>query len=203
MSPRWLTDWLPLDPEPRFTLIVTHQQAKWYTHRHHDSSKADHQRPKNGQWPSSWHSPPPPSKQLEESSRSWAHEITQPIKASHITFWGHSCLLRWPTLSAECVSLQINPLLTYHLVSHWIFFYDETLKTWASSRPWVLTEFQSWLSGFEFWHMGSSPDLRCMGRLMLPWAVGECWAIAAQSRHRWQRQNSQTELGPLPQSSWC
>ena len=38
-------DWLPLDLERYHKLIVTHQQAKRRTHRHHDSSEADHKRP--------------------------------------------------------------------------------------------------------------------------------------------------------------
>ena len=39
---------LPLDLEPQYTFIVTLQQAKWYTHRHHDSSKVDHKGKKVG-----------------------------------------------------------------------------------------------------------------------------------------------------------
>ena len=31
MGPRWWTSWLPLDLEPQYMLIVTHQQAKWHT----------------------------------------------------------------------------------------------------------------------------------------------------------------------------
>ena len=39
-----LSDWTELnwDLEPQYTLIVTHQQAKWHTHGHHDCSKANH-----------------------------------------------------------------------------------------------------------------------------------------------------------------
>ena len=42
---KMVDDWLPLDLECYYKLIVTHQQAKWRTHRHHDSSEADHKRP--------------------------------------------------------------------------------------------------------------------------------------------------------------
>ena len=31
--------------------------AKWHTHQCHDNSKADHKRPKSGQWTNSWKSP--------------------------------------------------------------------------------------------------------------------------------------------------
>ena len=50
--------WLDLDPQ--YTLIITYQQAKWHSQRHHDSSKVDHQRPKIGWWPNPWESPPLP-----------------------------------------------------------------------------------------------------------------------------------------------
>ena len=43
--------WLPLELEPQYTLIVTHQQAKWHTRRCHDSSKADHRGQKVGGGP--------------------------------------------------------------------------------------------------------------------------------------------------------
>ena len=50
ITPRWMSQ-LPLDLEPQYTFIVTHQQAKWYTHRHHDSSKVDHKGKKVGSGP--------------------------------------------------------------------------------------------------------------------------------------------------------
>ena len=52
MGPRWWTSQLPLHLEPQYTLTVIHQQAKWHTHRHHDSSKADHKDQKLGGWAS-------------------------------------------------------------------------------------------------------------------------------------------------------
>ena len=42
MGPRWQMSPLPLDPEPQYMLIVTHQQTKCNAHGHHDSSKVDH-----------------------------------------------------------------------------------------------------------------------------------------------------------------
>ena len=48
MGPRWWTSWLPLDLEPQYMLIITHQQAKWHTHRCHDSSKTNHKDQKLG-----------------------------------------------------------------------------------------------------------------------------------------------------------
>ena len=65
--PRCQTSWFQLDLNPQYMLTVTHQQAKWLTQRHHDSSKADHKRPKSGSGPipgnlsptkNSWNNPP-------------------------------------------------------------------------------------------------------------------------------------------------
>ena len=69
--------------------------AKWHTHRRHDSSEADHKRPKSGQWPKALKSPPLPP-------NSWTnpplvYEITQPLKINHPIFEGLSHLLRWTT----------------------------------------------------------------------------------------------------------
>ena len=52
--------WLPLDLGPRNMLTVTHQQAKAHTNQCPDGSKANYQRAKRGQWPSSWKSLPLP-----------------------------------------------------------------------------------------------------------------------------------------------
>ena len=43
--------------------------AKWHALRHHDSSEADYKRPKSGQWPNSWKSPPHPQ-------NSWSNPLT-------------------------------------------------------------------------------------------------------------------------------
>ena len=75
---------LPLDLEPQHTPIVTCQQAKWHTYRHHDSSKFDHEKV------SAWEvaqfleilTPFPEISQnfLEYSSHSLAYEIAHPYK---------------------------------------------------------------------------------------------------------------------------
>ena len=39
-------------------LIVTHQQAKWDIHKHHDSSKTNHKTSKSEWWPNSWKNQP-------------------------------------------------------------------------------------------------------------------------------------------------
>ena len=54
-------------------IIVAHQQAKWHTQRHHDSSKADHKRPKTGSGPIPGNLPP--------TKNSWKNPPThQPMK---------------------------------------------------------------------------------------------------------------------------
>ena len=52
----------------------------------------------------------------------WSYEVSQAIKTNHATFQSHCNLLSVVnhSLSVECVSLWINPLFTYHFVSHWI-----------------------------------------------------------------------------------
>ena len=49
--------------------------------------------------------PSPCPKLLEYSSHSLAYEVIQPIKANYAICQG-LCLLRWPTLSVQCVSLN-------------------------------------------------------------------------------------------------
>ena len=39
------------------------------------------------------------------------------------------------TLSVECVSFQINPLLTYHFVSYWVL---SAVRHWEPELHWVL-----------------------------------------------------------------
>ena len=84
----------PPDLEPRHMLSVTHQQAK---------AHANQQRAERGQWPSSRKSLPLP-KTVGIIIHSLAYETTQPIKANHTMFWGHS-LLKWPTFWLWSVSL--------------------------------------------------------------------------------------------------
>ena len=63
----------PLELEPQNMLSVTHQQAKWHIYRHHDYSKAYHERPKSGWWPNSW-------KSLLFSQNSLNNPSIQPMK---------------------------------------------------------------------------------------------------------------------------
>ena len=86
-------------------LIVTHQQAKWDTHRPHDNSKANHKGQKVGGGLISGNLHPFP-KLLEYSAHSLAYEITHPYKN-----WQPHRLVSLPpsemahTLSVEYVSL--------------------------------------------------------------------------------------------------
>ena len=79
-----LSKWTATTKHQQPMAIVTHQQAKWHTHQHHDNSEAHLQISKSGQGPN--------------SSHSLAYEISQPIEMSHVILQGHSCLLRWHTL---------------------------------------------------------------------------------------------------------
>ena len=158
MSPRWQASQLQLDLDPQYTLIV-----KWHTQRLQDSSKASHQRPKCGWWPSSWNLPPSP----RQSSHSLAYGITQPMNNKHTTFQGHPHPLQWTTLCLWSVFLWKNPHLTYHFVSffelllHWDLsalnsFYIEFFLHWDKNlsfiRSWNQVCELSWKtmdSGFE------------------------------------------------------
>lgn len=90
-------------PWAHYMLIVIHSHAKWHTHMCHGSSEASHKRPKSGWWSNSWKSLP----------------FTKIVRIilPHTTWWNYPthknspfyismplCLLRWPTLSVECVS---------------------------------------------------------------------------------------------------
>ena len=148
MGPKWWTSRLPLDLQPQCTLILTHQAGKTTsTGTMTDPRPTKDQ--KEGYGPTLrnlCHFP----KAAGIISHLLAHEITQLIKANHTIFW-HSFCLRWPTLSVECISLQIHFLpFTF---SHWILC-DETPRPWPSLSPknrcvisvatlWVLAGFKS------------------------------------------------------------
>ena len=51
MGPTWRISQLPLDLEPQYTFIVSHQQAKGHIHRWHGCSQADHRSPSVGGGP--------------------------------------------------------------------------------------------------------------------------------------------------------
>ena len=162
MSPRWQASQLQLDLDPQYTLIV-----KWHTQRLQDSSKASHQRPKCGQWPSSWNLPPSP----RQSSHSLAYGITQPMNNKHTTFKATLTLCNGPhSVCGVCfsekihilpitLSLSLNCFCT-EIFLHWILstlnsFCIET-RTWASLGP----ETRSVSSAGKPWILGSNPNLR-------------------------------------------
>ena len=68
-------------------------------------------------------------------------EISQPIKTSHAVFWGSLSPSEMAyTLPGECVSLWINPVLTYHFISKFFCNKARTLnvliKGLGLKRPW-------------------------------------------------------------------
>ena len=98
-------NWLPLDLEPQYTLIVTHQQVKRHIYQYQDSSKADHEGQKmvSGPIPGNPHAFPKIAGKLLHAL---AYEITHTYK-----HWQpHTLVLILPsetahTLSMECVYL--------------------------------------------------------------------------------------------------
>ena len=61
-------------------------------------------------------------------------KLSTPIKTDNLHLGAAFAFWDGSTLSVKYVSLQINPLLTYHFVSL-IFFCDGTSRTWISSSP--------------------------------------------------------------------
>ena len=143
MGPRWQTR---LDLDPESASEMTHLEVPW-------QFQGTVKRLRSGWWPKSRKSPPLPQ---NESSHSWAHEITQPIKTNHDTF--HSrCIypLCWPALCGVCFSLYLNKS-TYS--SFWLSlnsFCNETSRTWASLGP--ETRYCGFWLGLSPSHLGSSP----------------------------------------------
>ena len=145
-------------------------KAKWHTHQHnhthththqgHQSSEANHQRPKSGWWPSSRKSPPLPQIVgiILPLISLWNYPT---IKTHHTIFPGHLHLLRWPTLCLWSVFLSYNkPTSCWSLCLSLNSFCSETSRTWASlspeirygmsvKRPWVPVLIWVW-AGFEF-----------------------------------------------------
>ena len=162
--------WLPMDLESHYMLIVIHQQklngtpistiTHTHTHQGHQSSEANHQRPKSGWWPSSRKSPPLPQIVgiILPLISLWNYPT---IKTHHTIFPGHLHLLRWPTLCLWSVFLSYNkPTSCWSLCLSLNSFCSETSRTWASlspeirygmsvKRPWVPVLIWVW-AGFEF-----------------------------------------------------
>ena len=101
--------------------------AKWYIHRHHDSSKADHKSPKSGWWPNSWKSLP-----LVQDSRNNppTYEITQPVKTIPPTPQQHSCLLRWTTFWLWNAYISKQTCFRFTMARSWII---------SCAKPRILT----------------------------------------------------------------
>ena len=139
MGPRWQTR---LDPDPESASEMTHLEVPW-------QFQGTVKRLRSGWWPKSRKSPPLPQ---NESSHSWAHEITQPIKTNHDTF--HSrCIypLWWPALCGVCFSLYLNKSTYSSFCLSLNSFCNETSRTWAF-RPWNQVLWV--LAGFEFQPLG-------------------------------------------------
>ena len=137
---------------------MTHTEVLWQL-------QGSVRRPRPGQWPSTCR--PLPLPQLACSSHSLAYAVTQSVKTNHATLLGRTHPLRWSTLFLWSVFLWIwiNPLLTYHFVSHWCLS-TMSIKNLSFIRslnqiPWVLAGFESHPCGFKsqagFW-LGSSPS---------------------------------------------
>ena len=82
--------------------------SQWHTQGRHDSSKANHQRPKAGTGPIPRTLCPFPKRAGIILPLVIVYEIIQWIKANHITFWCHTHPLQQPTLCGVCFSLNIS-----------------------------------------------------------------------------------------------
>ena len=104
-------DWLPLNLEPQYMLIVIRQQAKWHTHRRHDSSKTHHKRPKNEQWPNPWKSLPLPQNSWNNPPTHLPMKLPTTIKTDNPI-----PLSLWPSemTHIQCVSPCISLLSLYY-----------------------------------------------------------------------------------------
>ena len=143
MGPRWQTR---LDLDPESASEMTHLEVPW-------QFQGTVKRLRSGWWPKSRKSPPLPQ---NESSHSWAHKITQPIKTNHDTF--HSrCIypLWWPALCGVCFSLYLNKSTYSSFCLSLNSFCNETSRTWASLGP--ETRYCGFWLGLSSSHLGSSP----------------------------------------------
>ena len=135
--------WLPLDFGSQYMLIVTHQEAKLHTHRHHDSSKADCKGPKSGWGPNSWEFHPFP-KYLEYSSDSLAYEITQPYKNWELHILGPLAFWDSPhSIYGVCISLNN---LSFYYGSLLNSFLWEARNPHSVAIPWTWLRPRMWLS---------------------------------------------------------
>ena len=134
-------------------------QCHTHTHQGHQSSEANHRRPKSGWWPNFRRSPPLPQIVgiILPRISLWNYPT---IKAHHTIFPGHPHLLRRPTLCLWSVFPSYNrPTSCLSLCLSLNSFCSETSRTWASlnpeirygisvKRPWVPVPFWVW-AGFE------------------------------------------------------
>ena len=83
---------------------------KWPSHQRHDSSKADHKRPKSGWWPNSWKCPHLLQNSWNNPVLSlislWnypAHKIYPPHISGTLTFWDGLCSVNCvPAITTLC-----------------------------------------------------------------------------------------------------
>lgn len=161
MGSRWQTSQLWLECDPQYTLILTYQWARWPMERTHDSSKPTIIDQKLGSGPIPGNLCPLPKLvgRILPLISLWNYP-------SHKTHFGttDSPSAMAQTLSMECVSLWINPLLSYHFVSHqrtWTSLGPETRSVISVGRPWILSGFKPWPCEFHsqtgFW-LGLSPS---------------------------------------------
>ena len=92
LDSRWWISWLPVDLEPQYKLVVTHQHGQLHTHRHHESSRA-HQKDKK--WAvvqfleiptlpqNSWNTPPTHSVQFIQTPWTAAHQLSLSITLAY------------------------------------------------------------------------------------------------------------------------
>ena len=134
MGPRWQMSPLPLDPEPQYMLIVTHQQTKCNAHGHHDSSKVDHSIT-NWVLAQSWKSLALPQiarlplPLLTIQGNYPPHKNTTPCPGAALTCWDG-------THSVCGVCFSLNKSTSYlSLCLSLSSFHDETSRPWVSLSP--------------------------------------------------------------------
>ena len=120
-----------------YTHCNTLAYVKWDTNQSQDSSKADHKRPKSGQWPN-LRNPCPFSKIVLPFTSLWiysAHKLTSPYFGDLLTFWD-----KLHFVYGMCIPLSKSVLSLSE------FFLCQDIKTWALSPE------ARWVISIPFWH---------------------------------------------------
>ena len=112
--------------------------VKWDINQSQDSSKADHKRPKSGQWPN-LRNPCPFSKIVLPFTSLWiypAHKLTSPYLGDLLTFWD-----KLHFVCGMCIPLSKSVLSLSE------FFLWQDIKTWALSPEarWVISIKWQWV----------------------------------------------------------